>query len=145
MNFKLIKKLGMKKVKIFLVLIMIAFTSHSVMSQSREQGAKIKSVTVTEEKPDMLVKKQYKDSETYYDTKGNITEEITFKDGKMNKHFRYQYDQDNNKIKEEELDSSGRIKETSEYKYSNGLRTEKIVYDSGKKIKSRKIYTYTTY
>lgn len=135
----------MKKVKIFLVLIMVALTSHSVMSQSKEQTSRIKSVIVTEEKPDMLVKKQYKDSETYYDTKGNVSEEISYKDGKMDKHFRYQYDQDNNKIKEEELDSSGRIKETSEYKYSNGLRTEKIVYDSGKKIKSRKVYTYTLY
>jgi hypothetical protein len=135
----------MKKVKIFLVLMLVALTSHSVMSQSKEQGARVKSVTVTEEKPDMLIKKQYKDSETYYDTRGNISEEISYKDGKVTKHFRYQYDQDNNKIKEEELDSSGRIKETSEYKYSNGLRTEKIVYDSGKKIKSRKVYTYTLY
>jgi hypothetical protein len=135
----------MKKEKIFLVIIMTLLTSISLMAQSKEQGARIKSVVVTEEKPDMLVKKQYKDSETYYDTKGNISEEISYKDGKVSKHLRYQYDQDNNKIREEELDASGRIKETSEYKYSNGLRTEKVVYDSGKKVKSRKVYTYTMY
>ena len=136
---------GMKKNKIFLVVILTALTSLSVMSQSKDPAVRIKSIVVTEEKPDMLVKKQYKDSETYYDSKGNISEEISYKDGKVSKHLRYQYDQDNNKIKEEDLDSSGRVTETSEYKYSNGLRTEKVVYDSGKKIKSRKIYTYTLY
>ena len=136
---------GMKKNKIFLVVMLTALTSLSVMSQSKDPAVRIKSIVVTEEKPDMLVKKQYKDSETYYDSKGNISEEIAYKEGKLSKHFRYQYDEDNNKIKEEELDASGRVTETSEYKYSNGLRTEKVVYDSGKKIKSRKIYTYTLY
>ena len=136
---------GMKNNKIFLVVMLTALTSLSVMSQSKDPAVRIKSIVVTEEKPDMLVKKQYKDSETYYDSKGNISEEIAYKEGKLSKHFRYQYDEDNNKIKEEELDASGRVTETSEYKYSNGLRTEKVVYDSGKKIKSRKIYTYTLY
>ncbi len=135
----------MKKNKIFLVFVLAVITTFSVMAQSKDPAVRIKSIVVTEEKPDMLVKKQYKDSETYYDSRGNISEEIAYKDGKVSKHLRYQYDQDNNKTKEEELDSSGRVKETSDYKYSNGLRTEKIVYDSGKKIKSRKVYTYTMY
>jgi hypothetical protein len=93
----------------------------------------------------MLVKKQYKDSETYYDPRGNILEEINYKQGKVSKHFKYQYDQEDNKIKEEEFDSSGRIIESSEYKFEKGLRVEKIVYDRNKKIKSRKIYQYTTF
>jgi hypothetical protein len=135
----------MKKNKIFLVFVLAVITTFSVIAQSKDPAVRIKSIVVTEEKPDMLVKKQYKDSETYYDSRGNISEEIAYKDGKVSKHLRYQYDQDNNKTKEEELDSSGRVKETSDYKYSNGLRTEKIVYDSGKKIKSRKVYTYTMY
>ena len=86
----------------------------------------------------MLVKKQYKESETYYDTHGNVVESINYKLGKVDKHFKYEYDADNNKIKEEEFDASGKIKETSDYKYENGLRTEKNVYDSNKKLKSRK-------
>ena len=106
---------------------------------------KIKSLVVTEEKYDMLVKKQYKDSETYYDVQGNIVESIDYKQGKVDKHFKYQYDQDNNKIKEEEFDPSGRLKESSEYKFEGGLRVEKIVYDSNKKIKSKKLYVYTRY
>jgi hypothetical protein len=102
-------------------------------------------VVVSEEKYDMLIKKQFKESETYYDSHGNILETITYKEGKVVKHFKYQYDSDNNKIKEEEYDVSGRLKEISEYKYVNGLRSEKTVYDSNKKIKSKKTYVYTTY
>jgi antitoxin component YwqK of YwqJK toxin-antitoxin module len=108
-------------------------------------GSKVKSIVVTEEKYDMLVKKQFKESETYYDSKGNITESIEYKQGKVDKHFKYEYDAENNKIKEEEYDTSGRLKEISEYKYVNGLRTEKTVYDSNKKMKSKKTYTYTSY
>jgi hypothetical protein len=93
----------------------------------------------------MLVKKQYKESETYYDAHGNIIESINYKLGKVDKHFKYQYDAENNKIKEEEFETSGRLKEYSEYKYSEGLRTEKVVYDSNKKTKSKKTYVYTKY
>lgn len=71
----------------------------------------------------MMVKKQYKKSETYYDSRGNIVESVTYKQGKTDKHFKYQYDSDNNKIKEEEFDASGRLKEFSDYKYTDGLRT----------------------
>ena len=113
--------------------------------QKSGSGDKIKSIIVLEEKHDMLVKKQFKESETYYDSHGNVLEEINYKNGKVNKHFKYQYDSDGNKIKEEEFDPSGRIIESSEYKIENGLRIEKIVYDGNKKIKSRKVYQYTKF
>ena len=48
---------------------------------------------------DMLNK--YKESETQYDSQGNVLESVTYKLGKVDKHFKYQYDQDNNKIKED--------------------------------------------
>ena len=63
----------------------------------------------------------------------------------MSKHVKYQYDQDNNKIKETELDAAGKTTKTTEYKYEKGFRVEKVVYDSNKKIKSRKTYQYTTF
>lgn len=116
-----------------------------VVSQKSITDNKIKSITVLEEKPDMIVKRQFKESETYFDLRGNVIEEITYKEGKVKKHFKYQYDNDNNKIKEEQYDQAGRIIESSEYKYENGLRTEKIIFDSNKKIKSRKTYQYTTF
>lgn len=106
---------------------------------------KIKSIAVSEEKFNTLIKRQYKESETNFDISGNLIEEITYKEGKMNKHFKYQYDTDGNKTREEEYDPTGKLIEFSVYKIENGLRSEKLVYDGNKNLKSRKTYTYTTY
>lgn len=137
-------KLRTMKVKIgFLILILLPSFGISLNAQQSTSGNKIKSIIVYQEKHDMLVTRKYKDIEQYYDSKGNLIEDIAYKQGKIDKHFKYQYDSDNNKIREEEYDPSGKIIESSEYKYENGLRTEKNVYDSNKKLKSKKIYQYT--
>lgn len=135
----------MKPIKTLFIIVLFSGLTLSAVCQKSVSNNKIKSLIVTEEKYDMLVKKQYKDSETNYDSRGNVLETITYKQGKVDKHFKYQYDVDNNKIKEEEFDAAGRLKESSEYKYADGLRSEKIVYDPNKKIKSRKTYVYTKY
>jgi hypothetical protein len=135
----------MKTFKTALLIILVLGSNLPAECQKSASRDKIKSIIVLQEKNDMLVKKQYKESETYFDSRGNILEEISYKLGKVNKHFKYQYDSNDNKIREEEFDPSGRIKEYSEYKIENGLRVEKIVYDGNKKIKSRKIYNYTTF
>jgi hypothetical protein len=135
----------MKTIRTTLIAILILGYAVSAACQKTGSDVKIKSLIVSEEKSDMIIKKQYKESETYYDIRGNVLESITYKLGKVDKHFKYQYDAENNKIKEEEYDTSGRLKESSEYKYANGLRTEKTVYDSYKKQKSKKTYVYTTY
>ena len=135
----------MKNTKTLFLILVISGITLSAMCQKSASDVKIKSQIVTEEKYDMLVKKQLKESETYYDIRGNVIESITYKQGKLDKHFKYQYDSEDNKIKEEEFDATGRIKESSEYKYSNGVRTEKSVFDPNKKLKSKKTYTYTTY
>lgn len=135
----------MKTVKTIILIIMFLACAVSAECQKSGTTNNIKSIVVSDEKYDMIVKKQYKESETYYDSHGNVVESISYKQGKIDKHFKYEYDADNNKIKEEEFDASGKIKESSDYKFVNGLRTEKNVYDSNKKLKSRKTYTYTTY
>jgi antitoxin component YwqK of YwqJK toxin-antitoxin module len=135
----------MKTVRTVVLIIMVLGTSLTAVCQKPAEKTKLKSIIVTEEKQDMIVKKQFTESETYYDVKGNVIEEITYKQGKINKHFKYYYDSNDNKIKEEEFDSSGKITGTSEYKIENGLRTEKTVFDGNKKIKSKKFYKYTTY
>jgi hypothetical protein len=135
----------MKTVRAFFLIILISAGTLKVECQKTGSDATIKSLVVSEEKYDMLVKKQFKESETYYDMRGNVLENISYKQGKVDKHFKYQYDSDNNKIKEEEFDAAGKLKESSEYKYANGMRTEKTVYDSNKKLKSKKTYVYTTY
>jgi antitoxin component YwqK of YwqJK toxin-antitoxin module len=135
----------MKRVNIILIILLALGTGQSALCQKTDTKEKVKSIIVTEEKADMLVKKQYTESETYFDQKGNVIEEIIYKQGKVDTHFKYQYDENNNKIKEEEFDTSGKLKESSEYKYDNGRRIEKTVYDSNKKIKTKKFYKYTTY
>ena len=135
----------MKNTKTLFLILVISGITLSAMCQKSASDVKIKSQIVTEEKYDMLVKKQLKESETYYDIRGNVIESITYKQCKLDKHFKYQYDSEDNKIKEEEFDATGRIKESSEYKYSNGVRTEKSVFDPNKKLKSKKTYIYTTY
>jgi antitoxin component YwqK of YwqJK toxin-antitoxin module len=135
----------MKIMKPVLIVLVLLCGSISAEGQKSDSKKHIKSIIVLNEKHDMLVTKTFKDSEVYYDPNGNIIEEINYKQGKITKHFKYQYDSDDNKIHEEEYDSAGRLIEYSDYKIENGLRMEKIVYDSNKKMKSRKIYQYTTY
>lgn len=102
-----------------------------------------KSRIVYEEKFEKGQKKTMIDSEEKYDLRGNTIEEIEYKDGKMDKHMQYEYDADNNRIRETELDENGKIKKTAEYKYEKGLRKEKLSYDAGKNLISRKTYNYT--
>ncbi len=142
-SLRTIKYKVMKTGNGFLLLILLLGFGAAVNAQQTAPGSKIKSITVYQEKRDMLVTRKYKDLEQYYDSKGNLLEDITFKQGKIDKHFKYQYDSDNNKIREEEYDPSGKLIESSEYKFENGLRTEKSVYDSNRKLKSKKIYQYT--
>jgi hypothetical protein len=106
---------------------------------------KIKTITVYQEKYEPLTNRKYKELEQSFDTRGNLIEEINYKQGKISKHFRYEYDENNNKIKEQRIDPSGRVMETSEYKYASGLRIEKIIYGSDNKPKSKKTYQYALY
>jgi len=135
----------MKTARVIIVLTLLISLNATLSAQKKESDRKIKSIIVYQEKYDMLVSRKYKDTEQYFDSRGNLIEDITYKQGKVTKHFKYQYDQDDNKIKEEEFDPSGRLIETSEYKYTDGMRTEKYVYDANKKLKSKKTYQYTTY
>lgn len=137
----------MRIVKNFLLIIVIYAICTTVYSQEpvKVPGDKVKSVVVYQEKYDILVTRKYKELEQSFDSKGNLLEQVDYKLGKIIKHFRYQYDSDNNKIREEEYDPAGRLIELSEYKFENGLRIEKLVYDGSKKLKSKKTYVYTTY
>lgn len=135
----------MKAKKYILIALAAVGLSTGIAAQNPEPEKKIRSIIVTQEKHDMLVTRKYKDSEQYFDNRGNLIEDITYKQGKVSKHFKYSYDADNNKIREEEYDPAGRLIEYSEYRFENGLRTEKNVYDPNKKLKSRKIYQYTLY
>ena len=108
---------------------------------------KLKSVTVQEQKYEKGVAgKAMIESYTLYDQAGNIIEEIQYKEGKVDKHLTFKYDAANHKIQEIELDPSGKKIKITEYKYnSNGLRTEKIVYNGNNQVISKKTYKYEVY
>jgi hypothetical protein len=107
---------------------------------------KLKSITVYEQKYEKGdAGKVMPESVIRYDQSGNIIEEIEYKLGKVVKHFTYKYDAAGNKILETELDASGKKTRISEYKYSKGLRTEKLVFDGNNTLLLKKTYTYETY
>jgi lipopolysaccharide export LptBFGC system permease protein LptF len=125
------------------IIIALVFCSTLVFGQNNSAPGKAKSRTVHEEKTVKGKKSTTIDSEEKYDQNGNVIEEKEYKDGKVDKHMLYEYDSNNNKIKETELDASGKPKKTAEYKYVNGVRTEKNTYDETKKLISKKTYTYS--
>ncbi len=134
------------KIRSFVLIPVLLFVlAITASAQKQDKDKKIRSVIVYQEKYDNLVSKKYKELEQYFDSRGNLLEEITYKQGKVTTHFKYEYDPDDNKIREEEFDPSGKMIEFSEYTYENGLRVEKTVYHPNRKIKSKKIYQYTTF
>lgn len=135
----------MKIIRNFLMVVFLLSLNLPMHGQQESLQKKIKSITVYQEKYETLVNRKYKELEQSFDGRGNLLEEINYKQGKISKHFRYGYDDENNKIKEERLDASGRVIETSEYKYASGLRIEKITYGPDNKPKSKKTYQYALY
>jgi len=129
---------------ILVIAFMISFlNSSSVFAQEKSKEQKVRSLIVTEEKLDEKPVRNLRESETRYDQNGNIIETIGYKDGKVDTHFKYEYDAENNKIKEIEYDKSGEIDKVSKYVYKNGLRIEKSVFDKKGNLLLKKTYQYT--
>lgn len=135
----------LKNKLVYVVVAVFIFNMPYLNAQQVTAAPKVKTVVVYEEKFDKLVSKKIKESETTYDVNGNILEDIQYKEGKVDKHFKYQYDSNSNKIKETEYDPSGNISEYSEYKYDRNLRVEKTVFTPQGKMKLKKEYIYTTF
>lgn len=130
---------------IFAVALFLTFSVADGYSQQKPGNNNIRKMEVTEEKHNDGIVKTYTEYKVEYDTKGNIIDELEYKDGVFSKHFSYEYDAANNKIKETEYDKTGKVVKKSVYKYENNLRIEKSVYDNKDKLKSKKTYKYTTF
>jgi hypothetical protein len=154
-----------------IVFLMICTVSTYGQKKKSVVRNRLKTMIVYDQKNEKAVRKALKDSETKFDTQGNVSEEIEYEDSKVKKHMKYEYTDDGNKARETELDNDGKptkiiefkydndgkkIKEielnslgkaskTTEYKYDGELKTEKVVYDSNNKMKSKKTYQYQTY
>jgi len=129
-----------------IVLIMMVWPWLLTGQQKKAVSHNLKSTTAYEQRYEKGTQgKMLKESEIRYDNAGNVTEEIDYKLGKVDKHLIYQYDEDNNKIRETELDAAGKKIKITECKYSDGLRTEKTVYNGNNQVLSKKTYKYETY
>lgn len=128
-------------------LILIVSTTPFVCNgQKKVIDAKlnVRSVTVFEENfEDNKQGTKTKEAFTKFDAQNNILEEIEYdKDEKIKSHITYEYDASGNKIRETYLKANGTTDKVFAYTYLNGLKTEKIVYYSNGKVKSKKSYVY---
>jgi len=125
--------------------ILLIISTSDIYSQEKTKDQKVKHLIVTEEKHDGRLVTTNTESETSYDINGNIIEQILYKGGEVDTHFKYEYDANDNKIKEIEYTKKGAIDKISEYKIQNGQRVEKAVYDSRKNLLLKKTYKYLYY
>jgi hypothetical protein len=134
----------MNKLIIIAIAVFWPFLIHA--QDKKAVNNKLKTVKTYEQRWEKGVAgKSYMESMITYDQKGNVIEELEYKQGKVDKHFTYKYDVNNNKVQETELDPSGKKIKITVYTYENNLRTDKTVYDGNNQILSKKSYKYETY
>jgi hypothetical protein len=132
--------------RLLMMLCIAAFPAMVFCQVSKAARTNIKKMTVTKYVYDKGVEKAFPESEVWYDEKGNTIEEKEFNEGAFVKHIRNEYDAAGNKIKETELDITGKVVKTTTYKYdSSNRKTEKLVYDPKNKIKSKRTYQYESW
>ena len=123
--------------------LMMAF---GVEGFAQKQYKGIKSVDTTVEKFSKTGSSSIKYTETTekFDAEGRVVEESTFDEkGNLLKRKTFTYDANGNKVGAIIYKPNGEVDDRVEYKYENGLRTEKITYSAKGKVKSRKTYNYT--
>ena len=126
--------------------IVLVFASISGYSQDKQiKKNNIKSITETFIDYSSGVEVKYVESDEVYDQNGELVEIKDNKGGKFVMHEKYAYDAAGNKIKEIRYDAKGKIERIVDYKYQGKLKTERIDYFPNGKVRSRKIYTYTTH
>lgn len=89
-------------------------------------------------------KTPYLDREEYYNEQGELIEfkEFSEKGTKVKYWMKYQFDKEGNLLEEITLGSKGEQVEKFVYKYENGLRVERLTYDSKNRLKKRRTYEY---
>lgn len=130
--------------RILLVAVSI-FSLLEIANAQTEKKQEVKKITTYETDYELGTGKAIIESEVTYDTKGNIIEEIEYKDGKVKNHYSYSYDTNNNKIEQIEYDTNGKQKKIFKYIYKNNLKIERISLDSKGHVKSKKTYQYEMY
>ncbi len=135
----------MKYTTLTLLFIVIG-VNLSAQKKSKVLENKIHIVTESKEDFDVAKGRTVTDGYNAFDRNGNLIEERKYdKYGRETERITYQYNDDNQKIKETSSKPNGTVNKIEEYKYKDGLKIEKITYYGNGKIKSRKKYNYTFY
>lgn len=79
-----------------------------------------------------------------FNADGNIIEYRDYNsDGKLKSWIKYEYNADEEIIKEVYLNEKGNLIESIEYIFKDGLKTEKLYFDSKHRLVKKKVYEYT--
>jgi hypothetical protein len=135
----------MKKALVVICMAMLVAPSFAQKKNKiTEKG--IKSITEIKEDYEKSNGKSTFESYIVYDKNGNVIEERSYdKNGKETEKIISEYDKDNQKVRETHYNPAGVKTQIEEYKYMDGLKTEKITYYGNGKMKSKKKYGYTYY
>lgn len=133
-------------IRFFCIVLIAGFLLPVAAQDKKAQKHNLKSITEYEQKFEKgKGGKVLIESQVTYDQEGNIVEEAKYKEGKLVSRFTYQYNNENDKIKETEFDALGNKIKVTEYKYKDGLRIEKAVYNGSGQLMSKKTIKYETH
>ncbi len=79
-----------------------------------------------------------------FDIEGNVVERKDYdSEGVLKEWVKFAYNADNDLVKETYLDVKGKVLETIVYTFKDGLKREKLYYDSKNRLVKKKVYEYT--
>lgn len=79
-----------------------------------------------------------------FDLEGNVVEKKDYNsDGELKDWVKFDYNEDNEVVKEIYLDEKGKVIESIVFVFKDGLKREKLYYDSKNRLVKKKVYEYT--
>ena len=133
----------MKKI---LIILFVGFLALNSFGQDKKEilssGIQVKrsySLDVANGDKDPAIEK-----EEFYNFRGDLVEikEYSDKGKTIDNWVKYKYDAQGNLVEEVELNSKGEQKTRIEYKFENGLKTEKLYYDNKNRLSKKKTFKY---
>lgn len=131
--------------KIYITLLTVFFTA-LVHAQSPKEVVKhnIATKQVVEIEVERGTKARSVEEFEAYDKNGNLIEKKDFNnDGELKEWVKYEYNEDEEVVKEIYLDEKGKVLESIVFVFKDGLKKEKLYYDSKNRLVKKKVYEYT--
>jgi len=137
----------MKKLTIIISLVLMPFLLNAqALTRKEASQSKIKSVSEYETSAQNPRAKPLLETYTKYDASGNLLEIIERDNtGYVTLHESYEFNAEGLKTVEIQYEPDGKIKKKHLYKYTNGLRSERLTYDRNGKLIATKKYEYEFY